>query len=101
MKYDLIAVDLDSTLLSSEGAVTGRTREALDRAHSAGVEIVICTGRRFSSAMEVLDGVSFADDIVVNNGVVAKHVATGKTLYSSFFGVEAYTPMTSAQSMVP
>lgn len=96
MNYDLIAVDLDSTLLSSDGVVTARTREALDRAHGSGVEIVICTGRRFSSAMEVLDGVSFADDIVVNNGVVAKRVATGETLYSSFFGVETYTSVIEA-----
>ena len=91
VNFDLIAIDLDSTLLSSEGRVTPRTREALDRAHRAGVEIVVCTGRRFSSAMEVLGGVSFADHIVVNNGVVAKEVATGKTVFSSFFSVEDYT----------
>ena len=90
MKFDLIAIDLDSTLLSSEGHVTPRTREALDQAHDAGVEIVICTGRRFSSAMEVLDGVSFADHIVVNNGVVAKEVATTRTVYSNFFTPEDY-----------
>jgi len=91
MKFDLIAVDLDATLLSSEGRVTPRTRAALDKAHREGVEIVVCTGRRFSSAMEVLDGVSFADHIVVNNGVVAKEIATGTTVYSSFFSVADYT----------
>ncbi len=90
MKFDLIAIDLDSTLLSSEGTVTARTREALERAHAAGVEIVICTGRRFSSAMEVLGGVSFADEIVINNGVVAKEVATGKTVFSDYFAVDDY-----------
>ena len=90
MNFDLIAIDLDSTLLSSEGKVTPRTREAVDRAHRAGVEVVICTGRRFSSAMEVLGGVSFADHIVVNNGVVAKEVATGETVYSTYFPRDAY-----------
>ena len=96
MNFDLIAIDLDSTLLSSEGQVTPRTREAVDRAHRAGVEIVICTGRRFSSAMEVLGGVSFADHIVVNNGVVAKEVATGETVYSSFFPLDGYTTVIRA-----
>jgi Cof subfamily protein (haloacid dehalogenase superfamily) len=100
MKCELIAVDLDSTLLSSEGQVTARTRRALDRAHAAGVEIVICTGRRFSSAMEVLDGISFADDIVVNNGVVAKDVATGKTVYASLFSVEQYTSVIRAMKRI-
>jgi HAD superfamily hydrolase (TIGR01484 family) len=80
MNFDLIAIDLDSTLLSSEGHVTPRTRDALDRAHRAGLEIVICTGRRFSSAMDALDGMSFADHIVVNNGVVIKEVATARTV---------------------
>ncbi|MBN1917479.1 MAG: HAD family phosphatase [Verrucomicrobia bacterium] len=96
MRFDLIAIDLDSTLLSSEGKVTPRTRAAVDRAHRAGVEIVICTGRRFSSAMEVLGGVSFADHIVVNNGVVAKEVASGETVYSSFFTREAYRTVIGA-----
>jgi Cof subfamily protein (haloacid dehalogenase superfamily) len=91
MNFDLIAIDLDSTLLSSAGHVTPRTRDALDRAHRAGLEIVICTGRRFSSAMDVLGGVSFADHIIVNNGVVTKEVATGRTVYSQFFSVEDYT----------
>jgi len=90
MKFDLIAIDLDSTLLSSAGQVTPRSREALERAHRAGVEIVICTGRRFSSAMHALDGMSFADHIVVNNGVVIKEVATTRTIYSNYFAPEAY-----------
>ncbi len=100
MKFDLIAIDLDSTLLSSEGHVTPRTREALDQAHDAGVEIVICTGRRFSSAMEVLDGVSFADHIVVNNGVVAKEVGTAKTVYSSFFSTDDYVRCIQAMKRI-
>jgi len=90
MNFDLIAIDLDSTLLTGDGTVTPRTREVLERAHRAGVEIVICTGRRFSAAMEVLDGVTFADHIVVNNGVVTKEVATARTVYSNYFPLDDY-----------
>jgi hydroxymethylpyrimidine pyrophosphatase-like HAD family hydrolase len=38
----------------------------------------------------VLGGVSFADHIVVNNGVVAKEVVTGETVYASFFSMDDY-----------
>ena len=100
MKFDLIAIDLDSTLLSSQGHVTPRSREVLERAHRAGVEIVICTGRRFSSAMHALDGMSFADHIVVNNGVVVKEVATTRTIYSDYFSPEAYAACVGALKRV-
>ena len=101
MKFDLIAIDLDSTLLSDDGHVTPRTREALERAHHEGAEIVICTGRRFSSAMAVLDGITCADHIVVNNGVVAKDIATTQTVYSNYFSVEDYAACIRALQRLP
>jgi Cof subfamily protein (haloacid dehalogenase superfamily) len=41
----LIAIDLDGTLLRSDGTVSARTEEALRRAEEAGICIVFVTGR--------------------------------------------------------
>ena len=41
----LIAVDVDGTLVNSEGVITARTREALIAASKAGHEVMIVSGR--------------------------------------------------------
>lgn len=45
MQYDLLALDLDGTTLSSEGVVLPSTRAAIERVRAAGVEVVLVTGR--------------------------------------------------------
>ncbi len=45
MHVRLIATDLDGTLLRSDGSVSARTRAAVDAAESAGIGLVIVTGR--------------------------------------------------------
>ena len=46
--YDLLAVDLDGTLLNSEGEVSPANRDAIFRARAAGMTVIVCTGRDFS-----------------------------------------------------
>jgi Cof subfamily protein (haloacid dehalogenase superfamily) len=41
----MVATDLDGTLLSPEGIVSGRTAEAVRRARAAGIHVVPATGR--------------------------------------------------------
>ncbi len=45
--YDLIAIDLDGTLLDPKGRVSEANVEAITRARALGVEVTICTGRGF------------------------------------------------------
>lgn len=44
-RYDILAVDLDGTLLDPMGRVSDENIAAIDAARRAGVEVVICTGR--------------------------------------------------------
>ncbi|MBK8915271.1 MAG: HAD family phosphatase [Phycisphaerales bacterium] len=53
-RYDLLAVDLDGTLLDRRDRIPDRNREALHRAHEAGVRIVLCTGRAYAETRPVL-----------------------------------------------
>ena len=43
----LIAIDLDGTLLNSDGNISKRNIQALHDAHQQGVKIVLCTGRPY------------------------------------------------------
>ena len=48
----MIAIDLDDTLLRDDISVSDYTKQVLARALSRGVKIVIATGRMFQAARE-------------------------------------------------
>lgn len=53
--YQLIAVDMDGTLLDSHKNITSRTREAIHAAAALGKEVVFCTGRGTSELFRYFD----------------------------------------------
>jgi HAD superfamily hydrolase (TIGR01484 family) len=74
MNPRLLAIDLDGTLLNSEGQVSPRNLAALRLAESAGAEIVIATGRRHCYAMRVLRALNLhpGSALVSSNGTVIR-----------------------------
>lgn len=79
---EMIAIDMDGTLVHPGGYVSQANQAALRRAREAGARIVIATGRRHSYAMKVLRTVGLhPDDIVLSsNGTVARTIG-GKLLF--------------------
>lgn len=67
-RYDLIAIDLDGTLLGRQGAISRENLEAVQRARGAGVGVTICTGRVLSECHAVLDALEQLDPVVVSGG---------------------------------
>ncbi len=43
--YKLLALDIDGTLLNSEGIITDKTKEYIKKASEKGVKVIICSGR--------------------------------------------------------
>ncbi len=78
MDFRLIAVDMDGTLLDSDGRVSPRNRAALKAAEAAGIETVIATGRRHCYAMRVLRELDLnpASAVVSSNGTVIRTIGT-------------------------
>jgi hydroxymethylpyrimidine pyrophosphatase-like HAD family hydrolase len=78
MDFSLIAVDMDGTLLNSDGRVSPRNRAALKAAEDAGIETVIATGRRHCYAMRVLRELELnpASALVSSNGTVIRTIGT-------------------------
>lgn len=52
--YQLIALDIDGTLLNSRKEITPETEEMLCRAFAAGKDVVLSTGRSFAELEEIL-----------------------------------------------
>jgi 5-amino-6-(5-phospho-D-ribitylamino)uracil phosphatase len=81
LDYDLLAIDLDGTLLDSQHALPPENREALHRAHQAGMKIVLCTGRAFTETRPVLERIGLDLDAAVSVfGALVTEVASGRTL---------------------
>jgi HAD superfamily hydrolase (TIGR01484 family) len=72
----MIAVDMDGTLLGSDGHVSARNLEALQSAERAGIEVVIATGRRHCYAMRQLRGLGLREEnaLVSSNGTVTRTI---------------------------
>ena len=80
MRYRLLALDLDGTALDPAGDLSDDVRDAVAAARASGLRVVLCTGRRFRTALPVAQGLSLSGAIVVNNGVLVKDLASGRTL---------------------
>lgn len=68
----LIAIDIDGTLLDTRAQVSQANLDALRRAHEAGVETVLVTGRRHRFAMPVAEMLGFDLWIISSNGAVTR-----------------------------
>jgi Cof subfamily protein (haloacid dehalogenase superfamily) len=84
MRPRLLALDIDGTLLDPYGALTEAARGAVTAAQRAGLQIVLCTGRRFRTALTVARELGLAGPIVVNNGALVKDLASGRTLHHRY-----------------
>lgn len=70
MKYKLIAIDMDGTLLNSNQEISKRNREALHRAKEQGVHIILTTGRILKSALYYSKLLNLSDPVISSNGAI-------------------------------
>jgi hypothetical protein len=68
----LLALDIDGTLLDSDGHVPEANRVAIERATDAGVELVLATGRRYDFARPIVDVIPGPLILILSNGAVVK-----------------------------
>ena len=68
----LLALDVDGTLVTSGNRVSDATREALVRVRDAGVEIAICTGRRYRTTFVAIDALGLPAAAVCLGGALVK-----------------------------
>lgn len=75
----LLALDLDGTLLDSQGHISDRNISAIRRAEDKGVLVTIATGRRFRDARPVALEAGFNAPILTHNGALIKNAETLET----------------------
>jgi Cof subfamily protein (haloacid dehalogenase superfamily) len=70
MKYRLVAIDIDGTLLNSEGEIPPDNFAAIQETVSRGVQVVLITGRRLATARKVHQQLNLHSPMVVHNGAM-------------------------------
>jgi Cof subfamily protein (haloacid dehalogenase superfamily) len=74
----LLSLDIDGTVLDSDGRVPAANRAAIGRAIEAGVEVALATGRRFDFARPIFEALPGPLTLILSNGALVKD-AQGET----------------------
>ena len=82
-RAQLVALDLDGTVLSPSGHVTPRTRDAIRAVAARGIRVCICTGRTWSESRDVIAEGQLAGPGVFVGGAVVNEMSGGEILARS------------------
>lgn len=75
----LLAIDIDGTLLDSQGVLPAANIRAISDAIDAGVEVALATGRRYDFARAIFEKLRSPLTLILSNGAVVK-TCRGETL---------------------
>lgn len=88
MKYKLLCLDMDGTVLSNEKKVSEENLKAIKKAHALGVKIAICTGRLFANARVYADIFGIEAPIIASNGAYIRDKGSDDVIYKCVLGKE-------------
>ena len=76
----LAAIDLDGTLLRSDGTISARSRSAITQARGAGIAVVIVTARGPANITAVARDAGISGRAICSNGAIVVDVESGEIL---------------------
>ena len=79
-KYQLVATDVDGTLLNDDNSISAENLAAIERARAAGVKVTIITGRSHYFLSHVTDRFQPDTPIVAASGSCTVDLAADKML---------------------
>ncbi|MDQ2872677.1 MAG: HAD-IIB family hydrolase, partial [Candidatus Eremiobacteraeota bacterium] len=80
MRFDLIALDLDGTLLNSKEQVSPRNSRAIRSALDAGIRIVLVTGRGIDTPIRISRELGLNLPVICAHGALTKDFGANRTL---------------------
>ena len=91
----LLATDIDGTLLNPQFHISEGDLMALRRAHAAGIEIVLVTGRRHAFALPIARQLGFDLWLISSNGAVTRSLS-GETFHRDMMPAAACRKLCAA-----
>ncbi|WP_425446411.1 HAD family hydrolase [Dethiothermospora halolimnae] len=84
MKYKIIAIDLDGTLLNNNKDIVKENIEVLNKLNKDGIEVLIATGRRYWAAKRLTKDLNMNLVIMANNGNIVRTASDDKVLVKKY-----------------
>ena len=81
MKYRLIAIDLDGTLVNQEGVILSSSRKAIRRAIDCGVKVILATGRMYQPSTRFAQELGVSTPIICYQGALIREPYSGSVLW--------------------
>lgn len=82
--YQLVAIDLDGTLLNSYGEVSQKNKESIQRVVQKGVQVVLTSGRPIASIKSLALECGCGPYIICGNGAITYHIEKNEVVYNRF-----------------
>lgn len=86
--YKLIAIDLDGTLLNSNGVVTQETKETLQKIISKNINVVLASGRMIDSMKTFANEIGCNKYLIAGNGSIIYDIEKDEIIYKNFLTKE-------------
>ncbi|WP_284640883.1 Cof-type HAD-IIB family hydrolase [Paenibacillus silviterrae] len=93
MKYRIIALDIDGTLLNDQYEVTEATIRSIERIHRAGTQIVLCTGRSPENSIPIMNKLGLEGVLITHNGAVTVQTPGFQVLHQFSFPIGKVEPL--------
>ncbi|SMP41410.1 Cof-type HAD-IIB family hydrolase [Anoxynatronum buryatiense] len=100
MKVQLLATDMDGTLLDDYKRLTEKNCLALQGAHDQGIQVVLCTGRPYQTVKPYLTQLAIPCWLITNNGAVIRD-PKGNVLHTSYLRHETLIQVIQALETPP
>jgi hypothetical protein len=83
MRYKVIAIDMDGTLLNSKERISEKNKDVIRKAEKRGIKIVLATGRIFTSGLHYAKGLGIDTPIISCNGGYVSNQDGSQVLYKN------------------
>ncbi|SNX52731.1 Cof-type HAD-IIB family hydrolase [Thermoanaerobacterium sp. RBIITD] len=84
MKYKMVVVDVDGTLLNNNREITTITRDSVKKFRNMGGIFTLATGRGIKSASPYIEALNLDVPVILFNGCIIYHPFEKKILYKRF-----------------
>ena len=81
MKYKMVCIDMDGTLLNRRKRISKINKKTIKEAHDRGVEIVVTTGRLYNNAAYFSKILGVNSPVIAANGAIVIDQKTNEIIY--------------------
>lgn len=83
MKYKMVCIDMDGTLLGKRKKISKFSKDVIKKVHDMGVEIVVTTGRLYNNAAYFSQLLGVDSPVIAANGAIVIDQKTNDIIYES------------------